>query len=122
MTFQFHDFELDTSSYQLRREGRPLKLEKMPMDLLFLLVKRAGELVPRHDIQQELWGDAVFVDVEPAINTVIRKVRQALRDDADKPRFIETVVGKGYRFIAPVVVIDETGSGDANPEARVLPR
>ena len=77
MTFQFHEFELDTSAYQLRRDGQPLKLEKMPMDLLLLLVKRAGELVPRQDIQQALWGDTVFVDVEPAINTVIRKVRQA---------------------------------------------
>ena len=120
MTFQFHDFELDTSSYQLCRDGRPLKLEKMPMDLLFLLVKRAGELVPRHDIQQELWADAVFVDVEPAINTVIRKVRQALRDDADHPRFIETVVGKGYRFIAPVVVIEGAGSGDPQPRGRFV--
>jgi TolB-like protein/DNA-binding winged helix-turn-helix (wHTH) protein/TolA-binding protein len=115
MTFQFHDFELDTSSYQLRRDGQPLKLEKMPMDLLFLLVQRPGELVSRHDIQQGLWGDAVFVDAEPAINTVIRKVRQALQDDADKPRFIETVVGKGYRFIAPVVVVEGAGS-EPNPE------
>ncbi len=86
------------------------------MDLLFLLVQRAGELVPRQDIQRALWGDTVFVDVEPAINTAIRKVRQALRDDADKPRFIETVVGKGYRFIAPVVVIEEAGSSEPNPE------
>ena len=117
MTFRFNDFELDTSSYQLRRGGVPAKIEKMPLDLLFLLVKRAGELVPRNDIQRAIWGDGVFVDVEPAINTVIRKVRQALRDDADQPRFIETVVGKGYRFIAPVVVEEAGSDRHSQPEA-----
>jgi TolB-like protein/DNA-binding winged helix-turn-helix (wHTH) protein/Flp pilus assembly protein TadD len=115
MTFQFNDFELDTAAYQLRRAGRQVRLERMPMELLFLLVKRAGALVPRHEIQAALWGEDVFVEAEPAINTVIRKVRQALGDDADQPRFIETVVGKGYRFVAPVIEKAATTTGDPAP-------
>ena len=112
MIFQFNDFELDTASYQLRRAGQAVKLEKIPMELLTLLVARAGEMVTRQDIQQRIWPSGVFVDAEPAINTAIRKVRQALGDDADAPRFLETVVGKGYRFVAPVVPIGEGGTAD----------
>jgi hypothetical protein len=72
------------------------------MEVLILLVGSAGSLVERRDIQAALWGADVFVDPVAAINTAIRKVRQALGDDAERPRFVETVVGKGYRFIAPV--------------------
>jgi len=74
------------------------------MELLLLLVERKGELVSREEISQRLWGTDVFVDVDLGINTAVRKVRTALRDDPDKPRFVNTVVGKGYRFAAPVVV------------------
>jgi TolB-like protein/DNA-binding winged helix-turn-helix (wHTH) protein len=72
------------------------------MDLLILLVERQGELVSRDEIAGRLWGQDVFVDIEHGINTAVRKVRMALRDDPEKPRFIETVVGKGYRFAVPV--------------------
>jgi DNA-binding winged helix-turn-helix (wHTH) protein len=68
------------------------------MDLLFLLVERRGELVTREEVAEHLWGTDVFVDIDQSINTAVRKVRMALRDDPDKPRFIETVIGKGYRF------------------------
>jgi TolB-like protein/DNA-binding winged helix-turn-helix (wHTH) protein len=74
------------------------------MELLFLLVEKRGELVTREEVANRLWGTTVFVDVDQSINTAIRKVRFVLRDDPDKPRFIETVVGKGYRFAAPVAV------------------
>jgi TolB-like protein/DNA-binding winged helix-turn-helix (wHTH) protein/Tfp pilus assembly protein PilF len=81
------------------------------MELLFLLVEKRGELVTRKEVADRLWGTTVFVDVDQSINTAVRKVRLALRDDPDKPRFIETVVGKGYRFAAPVMVNgDETAS------------
>jgi len=73
------------------------------MELLLLLVERQGELVSREEISQRLWGTDVFVDVDLGINTAVRKVRTALRDDPDKPRFVETVIGKGYRFAAPVI-------------------
>jgi len=81
------------------------------MELLFLLVEKRGELVTREEVADRLWGTTVFVDVDQSINTAVRKVRLALCDDPDKPRFIETVVGKGYRFAALVMVNgDETAS------------
>ena len=101
-TLRFGEFTLDIAAYQLRRDGRPVKLGRQPMDLLILLVERRGQLVTRADIVARLWGPDVFVDVEMGVNTAISKVRQALRDTPDAPRFLETVSGKGYRFIAPV--------------------
>ncbi|MFZ1138861.1 MAG: winged helix-turn-helix domain-containing protein [Candidatus Sulfotelmatobacter sp.] len=94
-----------------------MRLEKLPMELLILLVQRRGELVSREEIAGCLWGKNVFLDVDHSINTAIRKVRLALRDDPEKPRFVETVVGKGYRFAAPVVC----SNGDSNPQAQPLP-
>jgi len=99
---RFAEFELDVSSYQLRRNGSALKPEKIPMDLLILLARRKGQLVSRDEIIEELWGKDVFVDSEHGVNTAIRKIRQVLKNDPDQPTFIETVVGKGYRFVAPV--------------------
>jgi TolB-like protein/DNA-binding winged helix-turn-helix (wHTH) protein/Flp pilus assembly protein TadD len=103
-TFRFGDFELDVGAYALRRNGRPVRIERQPMDLLLLLVERRGQLVLRSEIVDRLWGKDVFVDVETGVNTAIRKVRQALRDSPGAPTFVETVSAKGYRFIAPVEV------------------
>ncbi len=100
--FRFGDFELDLNAYTLRRAGERVRLEKIPMDVLILLVQAAGALVRRNEMQVALWSLNVFVEHDAAINTAVRKVRQALDDDAEKPRYVETVVGKGYRFIAPV--------------------
>ena len=111
-TLRFGEFALDIAAYQLRRDGRPVKLGRQPMDLLILLVERHGQLVTRADIVARLWGPDVFVDVEMGVNTAISKVRQALRDTPDAPRFLETVSGKGYRFIAPV-----DGTPPAEPPA-----
>ena len=83
------------------------------MELLILLVQRQGELVSREEIAEHLWGKDVFVDIDHSINTAVRKVRQALRDDPEKPRFVETVVGKGYRFAAPVIC----NNGNSNTAA-----
>jgi len=101
-SLSFGEFELDVAAYTLRRTGHRIKLEKIPMEVLILLVRRAGILVTRTEIQAALWGSDVFVDQDAAINTAIRKIRRALGDDAEHPRFLETVVGKGYRFSAPV--------------------
>ena len=98
----FGEFELDRSAYELRRNGRRVKLGRQPMDLLIFLAERPRQLVSRTDIVERLWGADVFVDVETGVNTAISKVRQALRDSADAPAYIETVAGKGYRFIAEV--------------------
>ena len=99
---RFGPFELDVSGYVLRREGRTIRLERQPMDLLILLATRPQVLVSRAEIADTLWGKDVFVDVETSTHTAIRKIRQALRDSADTPRFVETVPGRGYRFIAPI--------------------
>jgi DNA-binding winged helix-turn-helix (wHTH) protein len=101
--FTFGEFELDMGRYQLRRGGFPVKLENLPLELLMLLVKRKGELVTRREIEGQLWGSDVFVDVDQGINTAVRKVRQVLRDRPERPRYLQTVVGKGYRFLAPEV-------------------
>src|SRR5678815_4577271 len=103
-TFRFRDFELDVAAYELRRHGRQVKLGRQPMDLLILLVERRGQLLSRGDIVERLWGKDVFVDVETGVNTAISKIRQALRDSSDAPAFVETVPGKGYRFVATVDV------------------
>jgi DNA-binding winged helix-turn-helix (wHTH) protein len=96
------DFELDVRAYQLRRAGRVLKLEPTPMELLLFLVQHRGELLTRDQIVERIWGKDVFLDTDNSINGAIRKIRQVLRDDPEKPRFVETVSGKGYRFIAAV--------------------
>jgi len=101
---RFDEFELDRGRYELRRRGQPLKLEKVPMELLILLAEREGQLVTREEIVQRLWGDDVFVDTRQGINTAVRKIRLALKDDPDNPRILQTVFGKGYRLVAPVTI------------------
>ena len=84
------------------------------MELLILLVQRRGDLVSREEIAGCLWGKDVFLDVDHSINTAVRKIRVALRDDPEKPRFVETVVGKGYRFAAAVTY----NNGNSNPQVQ----
>jgi DNA-binding winged helix-turn-helix (wHTH) protein/TolB-like protein/Tfp pilus assembly protein PilF len=98
--------ELDLGRYELRRHGRRVKLEKKPMELLIFMVGRREQLVSRRDIVTKLWRSDLFIDAESNINNIVRKIRTALGDNSTKPRFLETVVGKGYRFIGPVRVID----------------
>lgn len=103
-TLRFREFELNLAAYQLRRNGQPVRLERQPMDLLILLLERRSQLVSHREIVDRLWGKDVFVDVETGVHTAIRKVRQALGDSPETPTCVETVAGKGYRFIAPVEV------------------
>src|SRR5579862_8495552 len=98
--------ELDLGRYELRRFGRRVKLEKKPMELLIFLVSRRDQMVSRQEIVKKLWRSDLFIDTEKNVNNVVRKLRTALGDNADRPRFLETVVGKGYRFVGPVRVID----------------
>src|SRR5260221_1125436 len=101
--YLFEDFELDRSAYQLRRAGEMVKLERLPLDLLFLLVEFHGQLVTREQIIGRLWGKDVFLDSDSGINTAVRKIRQALHDDTNAPRFVVTVPARGYRFAASVL-------------------
>ena len=98
-TAQSDSLELDTVRYELRRGEQVLRLEKIPMELLILLAERKDQLVGRQDIIERLWGKDVFLDTEQGINTAVRKIRLVLRDDPENPRFLQTVVGKGYRFV-----------------------
>ena len=98
---RFDDFELDYGRFQLCRSGKPIRLEGLPLQLLMFLVENRGQLVTREQVSSQLWSKDVFVDVEQGINTAIRKIRRALADDADEPKYLQTVVGRGYRFVAP---------------------
>src|SRR4051794_11648588 len=100
--FTFNGFDLDARNFQLRRSGVPVPLQKIPLELLLLLVEKNGELVTRDEIVEKIWGKDLFLDVESAVSTAIRKVRQALGDDPGTPKYIETVPTKGYRFILAV--------------------
>jgi TolB-like protein/DNA-binding winged helix-turn-helix (wHTH) protein len=111
------DFELNLSSYELRRAGRVLKLERIPLDVLLLLIDHQEQLVTREQIVEAVWGHGVFLDTDNSINGAIRKIRQVLRDDPERPLFIQTVAGRGYRFIAPVV----TDGQSARPRAEAIP-
>jgi DNA-binding winged helix-turn-helix (wHTH) protein len=101
----FGDFELDVAGYELTRYGRSIKVERIPMELLLLLVDRGGQLVTHDEILEKLWGKDVFLDVDNSINTAISKIRLVLKDDPEDRAFIRTVPGKGYRFIAPITVL-----------------
>jgi TolB-like protein/DNA-binding winged helix-turn-helix (wHTH) protein/Flp pilus assembly protein TadD len=91
--------EFDPSSDELHRAGRVLKLERIPAAVLLLLVERQGQVVRREEIVERVWGKNVFLDTDNSINSAIRKIRQALKDDPDSPRFIQTISGKGYRYV-----------------------
>jgi len=114
-----HRYQLDPVRYQLLDDGRPARLARQPMDLLILLAKRPGELVTRQEIAASLWSDGVHVDADQSINRIVRQLRLALHDDseAEAPRFIETVIGKGYRFVGPVEILN---GRPANQPERVL--
>jgi DNA-binding winged helix-turn-helix (wHTH) protein/tetratricopeptide (TPR) repeat protein len=113
------EIELDLGRYELRRHGRRVKLEKKPMELLIFLVGRREQLVSRKEIVARLWRTDLFIVAEPAITNIIRKIRTALGDTSAKPRFLETVVGKGYRFIGPVRVIDARSASSGFDENQV---
>ena len=111
---QLGQFVLDMSRYELTRDGAPVRLERIPMDLLILLVRGEGKLIGREEIIERLWGKDVYFDTDNSINTAVRKIRRALADDADEPQYLQTVVGRGYRFVAPTA--QEDASGQASPE------
>lgn len=102
--YEFDQFRLTPALHELTRAGRPVRLERIPFDLLVLLVEHRHELVSREVITAALWGNGGFQDQDQSLNTAIRKVRLVLRDSADEPRFIQTVVGRGYRFLSDVGV------------------
>jgi DNA-binding winged helix-turn-helix (wHTH) protein len=101
---RFGLFELDLNAGELRKSGVKLRLQGQPFQVLALLLERAGEVVTREELQQQLWPSDTFVDFDHSLNTAINKVREALGDSASSPRYVETLARRGYRFIAPVQV------------------
>jgi DNA-binding winged helix-turn-helix (wHTH) protein len=119
---RFGVFELDLRTAELRKKGIKVHLQEQPFQVLAMLTERAGDLVTREELRQRLWPDAVFVDFDIGLNKAVAKLRTALGDSAESPRFVETLERRGYRFIADVVYAEQsgdTGTGRlaANPPA-----
>jgi len=112
---RFGLFEADLSAGELRRQGRNVKLQEQPFQVLAVLLRRPGEVVTREELQRELWPADTFVEFDQGLNTAIKKIRQALGDSADNPRFVETIPRKGYRFIAPVLGTEESAAKRQTP-------
>ena len=106
------DYELEFRPRRLLRGTHVLKLERIPLELLVLLLEHRGEIVTRDQIVSRIWGHGVFMDTDNSVRGAVRKLRQVLKDDAEAPRFIETITGQGYRFIAPVINPTEASGGE----------
>src|SRR6516162_7977243 len=100
--WRFGAFEVDLQERELRKSGRRVKIQEQPFQLLVLLLERPGAVLARGDLQRALWPDGTFVDFEQGLNTAVKKLREALGDSAEIPRFVETVARRGYRFIGNV--------------------
>jgi DNA-binding winged helix-turn-helix (wHTH) protein len=102
-TIRFGAFEVDLRAEELRKDGVRIKLHNQPFQVLTLLIEHASQVVTREELRQKLWGSDTFVDFDVGLNSAIKKVRDALGDSTEAPRFIETVPRRGYRFIGPQV-------------------
>jgi DNA-binding winged helix-turn-helix (wHTH) protein len=103
-TFQFGVFEVNAVSGELRKNGARIKVQEQPFQILLLLLERPGEIIGREEIRAKLWAENTFVDFDNAISSAVRKLREALGDNAENPRFIETLAKRGYRFIGQIDV------------------
>ncbi len=121
-TLSFGPFEWDPARGILRRDGVRLRLGGQPLQILTILLEQADRLVTRDELRRRLWGRNTFVDFEQGLNTAIARLRHSLGDSAERPHFIETVPGRGYRFIAPVTRGGAAAPGTAMPGAPPLPR
>ena len=120
--YRFGVFEADVSKGELLRKGERIRLQEQPFRLLILLVERAGEIVSREELRTWLWPQNTFVEFDNGLNVAIRKLRDALGDNPETPRYVETVPRRGYRFLAPVIAVDEQVGPPAMPAAIELPR
>src|SRR3954470_9775032 len=102
--FRFGVFEADETAGELRKHGVRIQLHSQPFKVLLLLLERPAEIVTREEMRQRLWGADTFVDFDHGLNTAVNKIREALGDSASVPRYVETIAGKGYRFLAPVTL------------------
>lgn len=110
IALRFGPFELDVRSGELRRNGTTVRLQPQPLKVLLLLAGRPSEVVTREEIQAEIWPAGTFVDFEQSLNFCIRQIRAALRDDANAPRYVETLPRRGYRWVAGPVQSETSGA------------
>ncbi len=113
--YRFGPFELDPAEGSLARNGTGIKLQDLPYRLLVMLVERPGEIVTREEVRERLWPENTFVEFDNSLGVAIRKVRDALNDDAEEPRYVDTVPRRGYRFLAPVSFLEPVRSPDLPP-------
>ena len=100
--FQFGVFELDLKAGELRKQGVKVKLQEQPFQVLATLLERAGEVVTKEELQERIWPANTFVDFDHGLHSAITRLREALGDSSERPRFIETLARRGYRFVSPV--------------------
>lgn len=112
---RFSAYEVHLRAGELFRQGRKIRLQVQPFHVLEMLLERPGEVVAREELQKRLWPADTFVDFDHSLNTAIKKLRQALSDDRKKPRFIETLPKRGYRFIGTLLENFQTGEQSAKP-------
>ena len=118
----FGVFEADLRTGELRKNGRKINVQEQPFQVLAMLLERPGEMIPREELQKRLWPEQTFVDFDTGLNKAIMKIREALDDSAETPRFVETLPRRGYRFIAPVQpVVPFSGRSDLIDSIAVLP-
>src|SRR5688572_13893502 len=116
-SLRFGRFQLDRRTGELQRDGRRVRLQEQPRQVLLALLEHPGDIVTRDDLRRRLWGAETFVDFERGLNTAVKKARQALHDSADTPRYIETLARRGYRFIGTVEPVEPTdGIVEVDPE------
>ena len=118
---RFGVFEADLETGELRKNGEKVPLQTQPFQVCAILLKRSGELVTREELRQKVWPEDTFVDFDQAVNTAIKKIRIALEDEADHPRFVETLPRRGYRFICPVLTGDGQLAEAEYPAAAAKP-
>jgi TolB-like protein/DNA-binding winged helix-turn-helix (wHTH) protein/Tfp pilus assembly protein PilF len=118
--YRFGVYELDPRAGELRKQGRPLKVRGRPIDILALLLNRAGDVVTRDELRQQLWPADTFVDFDHGLNSAMNRLREALGDSADNPRFVETLPKRGYRFIAPVTAAGVSVAASVNASAAAV--
>src|SRR5262245_42764043 len=114
---RFGSFEIDPRARELRKSGIRIRLQDQPFEILAMMLDRPGEVVTREELRQRLWPAGTFVDFEHSLNAAVKRLRSALGDDADNPRFVETLHRRGYRFIAP---IDSSQNGSGQPRRSPL--
>src|SRR5437868_12564594 len=118
--YRFGLFEVDGRTGELRKQGRAVKLRGRPFDILLLLLRQRGDLISRDELRHQLWPADTFVDFDHGLNSAMNRLREALGDSAENPRFIETLPRRGYRFVAPIHVV-QTGSAVAAPVVGTAP-